>query len=85
MRRARMFVWVAAAALSLATLPAPTHAATAPTSQAGAFGPTKNACAATAYFPADSGCVTSYLSRDDDILPPPDDLHGRYRPRPPLQ
>ena len=57
---------------SLGWISAPAVAATAHNSQAGAFGPTSNTCAATPYFDA-GGCLSSFVEDpNDDVLPPPD-------------
>lgn len=74
------------AAVSLAALSAPALAATAHNSQAGSYGPGSNPCAATPYFPADDGCLSSavkqgLLGDDDDALPPP----RHYRTRRPVR
>ena len=84
---ARVLVSAAAVALSLASLSAPTLAATAHNSQAGgAYRSSTNNCAATAYFPADSGCLSSFIQRyQDGDLPLPRGESARYRPRPRLQ
>lgn len=81
----RPLMLIVPAAMALAALASPGQAATAHNSQAGAYGPTKNVCAATPYFPAGEGCVSSYLSGNEDLLPGDDDVHGRYRPRKPLE
>ena len=77
----------AVAGLTLAALPESAIAVTAHNSQAGSYGSTKNSCAATPYFPADSGCLGSYVQRyqEDGVFPPPDEVRARYRPRRPLQ
>ena len=71
---------IAVSLLSMTSLPAPTIAATAHNSQAGAYGSTTNNCAPTPYFP-NGGCVSSAIDGDDDALPPP----ARYRLRRPVQ
>ena len=75
---------IALSLLSMTSLPAPTVAATAHNSQAGAYGSTTNNCAPTPYFP-NGGCVSSAIEGaidgDDDALPPP----ARYRLRRPVQ
>ena len=86
MRTHMLFAPGVAAALALATLSMPALAATAHNSQAGALGPSKNSCGATAYFAADSGCLSSYIEgKQDDGLPLPNEQRARYRPRSPLQ
>ena len=72
------------ATLSLIALSSPSIAATAHNSQAGAYGSTKNNCAGTPYFQADSGCLSSALKgiEDDGALPPPGRYYRRGRPDP---
>lgn len=73
---------IAVAVMSMTSLPAPTIAATAHNSQAGANGSTTNNCAPTPYF-QNGGCISSAIEGgiddDDDALPPP----ARYRSRRP--
>ena len=74
---------IAVSLLSMTSLPAPTIAATAHNSQAGAYGSTTNNCAPTPYF-QNGGCISSAIEGaidDDDALPPP----ARYRIRRPVQ
>ena len=70
--------------LSMTSLPAPTIAATAHNSQAGAYGSSTNNCAPTPYFQS-GGCISSAIEGsiddDDGALPPP----ARYRLRRPAQ
>ncbi len=82
MSRPKVTAVLAALSLSLMSVPAPSMAATAHNSQAGAFGSTSNGCAPTPYFP-EGGCVSSAIEGaiDDDALPPP----ARYRLRKPAQ
>ena len=79
---------VAAAAaliLPLLAVGGPAVAATAHNSQAGSWGPNKNACAPTPYFP-DGGCATSFLTGQDDGEVTAQERHfERYRERPPLR
>ena len=77
----------AAAALILPLLAAeaPAVAATAHNSQAGSWGPNKNACGPTPYFP-DGGCATSFLTGQDDGEVAARERHfERYRERPLLR
>ena len=87
MRTAKGLIGAATTVMVLAGLPGLALAATAHNSQAGAYGSTKNNCAATPYFPAGPGCLSTYIERyqDDGAVPPPRDVRARYRPRPPLQ
>ena len=76
-------VVVAISLMSTAILAAPSVAATAHNSQAGAYGSTTNNCAPTPYF-QNGGCISSAIEGaidDDDALPPP----ARYRIRRPVQ
>ena len=74
----------AACLLSMASFSAPSIAATARNSQAGAYGSSTNNCAPTPYFRS-GGCISSAIEGsiddDDDALPPP----ARYRMRRPVQ
>lgn len=82
MSRLKVKAALAVSLLSLTSIPAPSIAATAHNSQAGAYGSTSNGCAPTPYFP-EGGCVSSAIEGavDDDTLPPP----ARYRLRKPAQ
>ena len=75
---------MAVSLLSMTGFSAPTVAATAHNSQAGAYGSTTNDCAATPYF-QNGGCISSAIEGsiddDDDALPPP----ARYRVRRPVR
>ena len=75
---------IAVSLMSMASLTAPSVAATAHNSQAGAYGSTTNNCATTPYF-QNGGCISSAIEGaiddDDDALPPP----ARYRIRRPVQ
>jgi hypothetical protein len=75
----------AALVLPLALAQAPAVAATAHNSQAGSWGPNKNACAPTPYFPA-GGCSTSFFTgQDDGEVAAREPRFERYRERPPLR
>ena len=74
---------LAVSLLSMASLPAPSIAATAHNSQAGSYGSTTNGCAPTPYF-SSGDCLSSAIEGSidgADALPPP----ARYRLRRPVQ
>lgn len=81
MRLSKMLTVVALAAVPLISS-APSFAATAHNSQAGAWGSTSNPCGATPYF-RDGGCLTSFVTGKDDgqVFARPGDGSDPYRPR----
>lgn len=86
MRLSNMLTVVALAAVPLISPSAPSFAATAHNSQAGAWGSTSNTCGSTPYF-RDGGCLTSFVTGKDDgqVFASPGDGSEPYRPRPRLR
>ncbi len=86
MRLSKMLTVTALAAVPLMSSAAPSPAATAHNSQAGAWGSTTNACGPTPYF-RDGGCLTSFFTGKDDgeVFARPGGAADPYRERPPLR